>query len=66
MTQTQDIRRHDDGSIDFGFYRAHATQLRREQRSKIVRSALRLAVNRALTLMLDQPRRAVRVALDAR
>lgn len=28
MTQTQDIRRHRDGSIDFDFYRARATALR--------------------------------------
>jgi hypothetical protein len=60
MTQTQDIHRHDDGSIDFDFYRAHAAQLRREQRGKIMRSILSGAVNRALALMsrVDQQRRA--------
>ena len=30
MTQTHDIRRHPDGSIDFDFYRASATVLRGE------------------------------------
>lgn len=60
MTQTQNIRRHDDGSINFDFYRAHAAQLRREQRSEIVRSLLRLIVKRALALMsrVDQRCRA--------
>ena len=28
MTQTHDVRRHPDGSIDFDFYRASATALR--------------------------------------
>jgi hypothetical protein len=30
MTQTHDIRRHPDGSIDFDFYRASAAELRRQ------------------------------------
>jgi hypothetical protein len=51
MTQTREIHRLDDGSIDFRFYRALAAQLRREQRSKIVHAIVRGAVNLALTLM---------------
>ena len=59
MTRVQDIRYHDDGSIDFDFYRAYAVQRRREQRSKIVRSILSATFNRALALMsrVDQRRR---------
>jgi hypothetical protein len=59
MTRVQDIRYHDDGSIDFDFYRAYAVQLSREQRVKIARSILSGVVNRALALMsrVNQRRR---------
>ena len=30
MTETPDVRRHADRSIDYDFYRAHAAELRRK------------------------------------
>jgi len=56
MMRVQDIHRHDDGSIDFDFYRAQAARLRREQRGKIMRSIWRGAINWALVLMLRADR----------
>ena len=59
MTQTHDVRRHSDGSIDFGFYRASTTALRgqakRDNRALRVASAGAVVMAGAIGFALVVP-----------
>ena len=59
MTQTHDIRRHPDGSIDFDFYRNNATALRgeamRENRALRIASAGTVVMAGAIGFALVVP-----------
>jgi hypothetical protein len=45
MSKDRDpVRRNNDGSIDFNFYRASAHELRRQTRNRVIVSAIRPAL----------------------